>query len=185
MYGIISLQKIVLEDRENTEKVLSFVGFLCLVRDSAEVRGIRKKGRNTAPYRLVRIVSGKEHFFKMKEMDELVEIMRRLRSPDGCPWDREQTHRSLMKNMMEEAGEFLDAADEDNSDGMLEELGDLLMHIALHSVIAEEEGRFTFQDVARLSGEKMIRRHPHVFGSEKVHNASDVQQLWDRIKSGE
>ena len=129
--------------------------------------------------------AGVKGWFTVGEMEKLVEVMRRLRSPEGCPWDREQTHQTLMKNLMEETGEFLDAAADDDADGMLEELGDLLMHIALHSVIAEERGAFTFNDVARLSREKMIRRHPHVFGQEKADSSAQVESLWERVKSQE
>ena len=121
----------------------------------------------------------------MSEIEQLIEVMKILRSPDGCPWDREQTHQSLMKNLMEEAAEFLDAAGDHDNNGMLEELGDLLMHIVLHAQIARENGAFTFDDVARLSKEKMIRRHPHVFGSEKIRNSAEVQKLWDSVKSTE
>ena len=121
----------------------------------------------------------------MSEVEKLVEVMKTLRSPEGCPWDREQTHQSLKKNLMEEAAEFLDAVEEQDYDGMLEELGDLLMHLVLHAQIASENGHFTFEDVARLSKEKMIRRHPHVFGSEKIDNSAEVQKLWDRVKATE
>lgn len=114
--------------------------------------------------------------------DELVDVMRKLRSPDGCPWDREQTHRSLKPFLMEECGEFLDAVEDGDDAGMLEELGDILMHVVLHSVMAEERGAFTFEDVARVSAEKMRRRHPHVFGSETVRDSSEVVGLWEKIK---
>lgn len=120
-----------------------------------------------------------------KEKDsvrQLEDIMKKLRAPDGCPWDREQTHRSLMPCLMEECGEFLDAADAGDDAGMCEELGDILMHVVLNSVMAEERGAFTLDDVARESVEKMLRRHPHVFGEEKVSIAQEVVGLWEKVK---
>ena len=106
----------------------------------------------------------------MSEIQRLIEVMRRLRAPDGCPWDRKQTHVSLKKNLIEEAAEFLDAVDEADDAHMKEELGDLLMQAVLHAVIAEERNAFDFEGVAHDITEKMIRRHPHVFGEEKVES---------------
>lgn len=118
-------------------------------------------------------------------INELEMIMKQLRSPDGCPWDREQTHHSLMPHLMEEAGEFLDAIDERDDIGMCEELGDLLMHVLLHSVMAEERGAFTLNDVIRGIIEKMYRRHPHVFGDEHANVSGEVARLWERVKKAE
>jgi len=117
--------------------------------------------------------------------DKLVEIMKRLRAPNGCPWDRKQTHKSIKPHLMEECGELLDAIEEDDDAGMMEELGDILMHVALHSAMAEERGAFTFDDVAKQSVDKMIRRHPHVFGDAKVNSAEEVVGLWEEIKRRE
>lgn len=121
----------------------------------------------------------------MKEIEELRNVMRRLRAPDGCPWDRKQTHQSLLECLMGEAAEFMDAADEKNDIGMREELGDLLMQIVLHSVIAEERNAFTLEDVTRDITQKMIRRHEHVFGDAKADTAEDVVKLWEKVKAKE
>ena len=121
----------------------------------------------------------------MTEMDRLVEVMRRLRAPDGCPWDREQTHESLKKNLIEEAAEYLDAVDAADDAAMREELGDVLMQVVLHAVIAEERNAFDFQQVTKDIADKMVRRHPHVFGSEKVDSVSDVLTLWETVKKEE
>lgn len=121
----------------------------------------------------------------MSEIQRLIEVMRRLRAPDGCPWDRKQTHVSLKKNLIEEAAEFLDAVDEADDAHMKEELGDLLMQTVLHAVIAEERNAFDFEGVAHDITEKMIRRHPHVFGEEKVESVDDVLTLWQNVKKEE
>ncbi len=117
-----------------------------------------------------------------EKMEKLIGIMKKLRSPEGCPWDREQTHKSLKKCLMEECAELMDAIDEENEHEMCEELGDILMNVVLHSVMAEERGSFTFADVVDGISEKMIRRHPHVFGDESVRNSTEVLGLWDRVK---
>ena len=121
----------------------------------------------------------------MNEIDELQKVMRRLRAPDGCPWDREQTHLSLKKCLIGEMAEYLDAVDAADDAGMREELGDLLMQIVLNAVIAEERGAFDLADAARDVTEKMIRRHPHVFSGERAENVSDVLQLWESVKKKE
>jgi tetrapyrrole methylase family protein/MazG family protein len=128
-------------------------------------------------------------FKKLAEQEyyihKLITVMKYLRSPDGCPWDRKQTHESLKPFLVEEAAELLDAIDEKNPSGVCEELGDVLMHVVLHSVMAEEEGDFTFEDVARESTEKMLRRHPHVFDNASVDNAEEVVGLWEQVKKQE
>ncbi|MDX9980561.1 MAG: nucleoside triphosphate pyrophosphohydrolase [Lentisphaeria bacterium] len=118
-------------------------------------------------------------------LHELVRIMARLRSPDGCPWDREQTHQSLVRYLVEETGEFLDALDDGDDDGMADELGDLLLQIVFHARIAEEEGRFTIEDVARGECDKMLRRHPHVFAEGQAETPAAVVDQWETIKRGE
>lgn len=123
--------------------------------------------------------------YKTETMDDLLTVMRRLRSPDGCPWDREQTHKSLKKCFMEECAELMDAIDAGDDHEMCEELGDILMNIVMQSLIAEERGSFTFRDVVRAITEKMIRRHPHVFGEESVRNSTEVLGLWERVKKQE
>lgn len=116
---------------------------------------------------------------------ELVAIIARLRAPGGCPWDHEQTHESLKPCLVEEVGEFLDALDDGDDAAMAEELGDVLLQIVFHCQIAAETGRFTLQDAARVCCEKMIRRHPHVFGETQIADAAGVLDQWDRIKRDE
>ncbi len=118
-------------------------------------------------------------------VDDLVSVMKKLRSEKGCPWDREQTHSTLKKYLVEESAELMDAIDDDDKEGICEELGDLLMHIVFHSQIAAENGHFDFDDVARIITEKMVRRHPHVFSDRKAENSDDVVKLWDDIKKKE
>lgn len=121
----------------------------------------------------------------MKEFDDLTEIIKILRSPDGCPWDREQTLYSLKSAMMEEAAELLDALDNKDIENIKEELGDLLLHVVMHSRIAEEENIFSLDDVIKNLNDKLVRRHPHVFGDEKIHTASAVIKRWDEVKATE
>jgi len=115
----------------------------------------------------------------------LVEIIARLRAPEGCPWDRKQTHTSLRENLLEECYEVLEALDEGDSGKLGEELGDLLMQIVLHSQIATEAGEFELGDVISSINTKLIRRHPHVFGSLKVKDAEEVVHNWEVLKQGE
>jgi tetrapyrrole methylase family protein/MazG family protein len=112
----------------------------------------------------------------------LVEIIALLRSPEGCPWDRKQTHESLRKNLLEEAYEVLQAMDEADMDKLSEEFGDLLLQIVLHSQIAKDNGEFTVNDVIRKINEKLIYRHPHVFGDIKVKDAEEVTVNWEELK---
>lgn len=118
-------------------------------------------------------------------MDRLLDIMRRLRGPGGCPWDREQTLASLKPFLLEECYEELDAIDAGEPDHIREELGDVLLQIVFQAAICEEQGLFDFQDVARTIGEKLIRRHPHVFGDAVAEHADDVVRQWDAIKREE
>ena len=115
----------------------------------------------------------------------LQDTIARLRAPDGCPWDREQTHQSLRGNLLEEAYEVLSALDAEDSDKLCEELGDLLMQIAMHVQIATEEGTFLFADVIGGIDDKLKRRHPHVFGDVTVQNTADVLRNWEAIKAEE
>lgn len=116
---------------------------------------------------------------------EFMDIIRKLRSEEGCPWDREQTHVSLKPCLMEECYETIEAIDREDTDNLCEELGDLLLQVALHSVIAEEQKEFTIDEVINRVGEKMIRRHPHVFGNVTVSNSEEVISNWDNIKQQE
>lgn len=122
---------------------------------------------------------------KYKNLEELIDVVAKLRAPDGCPWDREQTHTSLRPNMLEEAYEAVDAIDENDIAHLREELGDVLLQVLLHSQIASESNEFTLDDVAKELKEKLIHRHPHVFGTAKINNADDVLKTWDKLKSEE
>lgn len=115
----------------------------------------------------------------------LVEIMDRLRGEDGCPWDREQTYASLRGYVIEECYEVVDAIDRGDADALREELGDLLFQIVFLSRLAKEDGRFRAEDVVRGIAEKMIRRHPHVFGDDRAETSGDVLRKWEEIKRGE
>lgn len=119
-------------------------------------------------------------------IQKLIEVIKHLRSPEGCPWDRKQTHVSLKPMLVEETAELLDAIDAKDDENIREELGDILMHIVFHSLIAEDEKRFTFADVVKEVAEKMERRHPHIFGSAaKLEEADQVVELWKEIKAKE
>ncbi len=120
-----------------------------------------------------------------KNFDGLVALMARLRSPDGCPWDRKQTPESLKPFLVEECYEVIDALDEDSPDKVKEELGDLLFQIIFHARIAEERGQFTINDVISSNIEKMTRRHPHVFGDARLSTDKEVLANWEEIKKRE
>ena len=122
---------------------------------------------------------------KYKNLEELIAVIAKLRAPDGCPWDREQTHYSLRPNMLEEAYEAVDAINENNMPHLKEELGDVLLQVLLHSQIASENGDFDIEDVAKELKEKLIHRHPHVFGNAKIKTANQVKDEWDKLKAQE
>lgn len=115
----------------------------------------------------------------------LVETIWRLRQPDGCPWDRKQTHASIAKNMIEEAYEAVDCIESNDVSRLREELGDVLMQVVLHAQIAADAGEFTMADVARDIDQKLIRRHPHVFGDAAAQDAEEVLAIWDNVKLAE
>lgn len=119
------------------------------------------------------------------ELKRLVEIMALLRSPEGCPWDREQTHTTLKPCVVEETYEVLEAIDLDNPDKLCEELGDLLLQVVFHAQLAAEAGKFTMEDVIRSIVEKLIRRHPHVFAGVEVAGVAGVLDNWEKIKKSE
>ena len=125
----------------------------------------------------------------MSEIEQFIDVMRLLRGENGCPWDREQTHTSLKAACIEEAAEVICGINilekTGNSDNLREELGDLLLQVVMQSQIADEEGLFDFEDVARCVKEKMIRRHPHVFSEESINTSSEVVKRWDEIKREE
>lgn len=120
-----------------------------------------------------------------KSLNELINVVRVLRSEQGCPWDRKQTHKSLKSCMLEEAYEVIEAIDQEDRLNLQEELGDVLLQVVLHSVIAEEEGAFAFEDVCGDVTDKMIRRHPHVFGTSEENSVDGIAKQWDEIKMQE
>lgn len=118
-------------------------------------------------------------------MQDLLKIMRRLRAPDGCPWDREQSHESLRPYLLEEAAETVDAIAQGDTAAMTEELGDVLLQVAFHAVIAEEEKSFSYEAIEQSIVDKLVRRHPHVFADTTVDNAEEVVTNWHAIKAQE
>jgi XTP/dITP diphosphohydrolase/tetrapyrrole methylase family protein/MazG family protein len=122
----------------------------------------------------------------MSAIDDLRQTMARLRAPDGCPWDREQTHQSLARCLIDECSELLDTIDRHDIPHMREELGDVLIQVVFHAQLAAERGEFDFDDVAREINDKLIRRHPHVFGDHgPLGTAGEVITKWEQIKAGE
>ena len=120
-----------------------------------------------------------------KNLEELIAVVAKLRAPDGCPWDRAQTHASLRPNMIEEAYEAVDAIDDNDMKHLREELGDVLLQVLLHSQIASENGDFNLDDVAKELKDKLIHRHPHVFGNANLTTPDDVKEAWDKLKAEE
>lgn len=120
-----------------------------------------------------------------KNLEKLIETVKILRSENGCQWDREQTHQTLRPNMLEEAYEAVDAIDNNDMKHLKEELGDVLLQVVLHSQIANEEGAFSIDDVAKELNEKLIRRHPHVFGEVNVNSVGEILDNWEAIKQEE
>jgi MazG family protein len=121
----------------------------------------------------------------MTPIDELRQTMARLRAPDGCPWDREQTHQSLARCLIDECSELLDTIDRNDLPHMREELGDVLIQVVFHAQLAAERGDFNFDDVAREINAKLIRRHPHVFGDGRADNSTEVIEVWEKVKASE
>jgi MazG family protein len=122
---------------------------------------------------------------KSPAINDLLRVMARLRSPTGCPWDREQNHMTLRRHAIEEVYELIDAIEAGDDHEMAEELGDLLLQIVFHCQLARERGVFDFEEVCRLLVNKLIRRHPHVFGKIKVRNVDEVWANWEIIKRAE
>jgi tetrapyrrole methylase family protein/MazG family protein len=137
-----------------------------------------KPRRNPKPVKQKQLTPG-------QWFEKLVGVQARLRAPNGCPWDREQTHQSLRTYLIEEAYEVLEALESGNDDKFVEEMGDLLLQIVFHSQIAGEEGRFTVAEVIREIHDKMIRRHPHVFGKTRAKDSAEVLRNWEQIKAEE
>ena len=118
-------------------------------------------------------------------INDLIEVMERLRAPDGCPWDREQDHKSIRFHAVEEVYELIDAIEMDDDDEMLEECGDLLLQVVFHCQLAKERNAFDFEKAARSITDKLIRRHPHVFGDSDADNVDAVWAQWEKIKREE
>lgn len=118
-------------------------------------------------------------------LQRLLDIMEKLRSPEGCPWDREQTHQSLKRNLLEETYEVLEAIDTNDPAILVDELGDVLLQVVFHAQIGKESGTFTMEDVINAVSDKLVRRHPHVFADVQVDSVSDVLENWDAIKKTE
>jgi tetrapyrrole methylase family protein / MazG family protein len=143
-----------------------------------QTKKIRKSRRNGKPLKQKQLTPG-------QWFEKLVAVQARLRAPNGCPWDREQTHHSLRTYLIEEAYEVLEALESGNDTKFAEEMGDLLLQIVFHSQIAREEGRFTVAEVIREIHDKMIRRHPHVFGETHAKDSAEVLRNWEQIKAEE
>ncbi len=127
------------------------------------------------------MLSGKD----LGDFQTLVDLVARLRAPGGCPWDREQTHESLKRHLLEECYEALEAIDQGESSQLAEELGDILVQVAFHADIARESGDFTLADVLTAINSKLVRRHPHVFGDTSVSDAREVELNWEQLKAAE
>lgn len=116
---------------------------------------------------------------------ELLNIVAELRSEHGCPWDRKQTHESMIKCLREESEEVIEAIENQDDENLCEELGDVMLQVLMHSQIAAEEGRFTIEDVVDMLAQKLVRRHPHVFGSQKALTVEEGLASWNAIKAQE
>jgi tetrapyrrole methylase family protein / MazG family protein len=121
----------------------------------------------------------------VNSLERLHSIVAKLRAPDGCPWDREQTHETLKPHLLEECYELIDAIDAKDDKELKEELGDILLQVVMHAQMAEEENRFTLDDVAKEVADKLVHRHPHVFGENPLADSDAVLRQWDQIKRGE
>lgn len=148
-------------------------------RATSSRKGSGKGSRNTSRKTSQEELTAGEWF------ERLVALQARLRAPKGCPWDREQTHATLRTYLIEEAYEVLDAMNSGDDAKFANEMGDLLLQVVFHSQIATEEGRFTVADVIREVHEKMVRRHPHVFGEKRANDAAEVLRNWEQIKAQE
>ena len=131
------------------------------------------------------MVEGQYTEEQLGSFQTLVDIVERLRAPGGCPWDREQTHASLKRNLLEECYEVLEAIDQGAGQALSEELGDVLVQVAFHAHIAKEAGEFDLADVLARVNRKLVRRHPHVFGDVEVADAREVEQNWEKLKQAE
>src|SRR6266481_4847137 len=145
----------------------------------------KTKSRSTSSRKGSRKAPKQEKLTAGEWFERLVALQARLRAPNGCPWDREQTHTTLRTYLVEEAYEVLDAMKSGDDAKFVEEMGDLLLQVVFHSQIAAEQGRFTVADVIREVHEKLVRRHPHVFGEKRARDAAEVLLNWEQIKAQE
>ena len=145
----------------------------------------KKTGKTKGPAGARRTAAKSSRLTAGEWFEKLAAVQARLRAPDGCPWDREQTHASLRTYLIEEAYEVLEALESGDDGKFAEEMGDLLLQIVFHSQIAKEEGRFTVSDVIREVHDKMVRRHPHVFGEKRAKDSAEVLKNWEQIKKEE
>src|SRR4051794_21249461 len=122
---------------------------------------------------------------RAEAIQEVLRVMARLRAPDGCPWDHEQDHMTLRKYAVEEVYELLDAIEAADDPAMVEELGDVLLQVVFHCQMASERGAFDFEQVCRVLADKLIRRHPHVFGEARAETSGEVLSQWEEIKRAE
>jgi MazG family protein len=150
---------------------------------SRKTRLKKTKSRSTSTGKSSRKPPKEKKLTAGEWFERLVELQARLRAPNGCPWDREQTHATLRTYLIEEAYEVLDAMNSGDDAKFANEMGDLLLQVVFHSQIAREEGRFTVADVIREVHEKMVRRHPHVFGEKRAKDAAEVLRNWEQIKA--
>jgi len=173
------------------------IAFFCFARDKYHARSYYKTGRkcitgmlrpHPGPLPKERELSSEVISMQDKICDEFAELVKtvaKLRSPEGCPWDREQTHHSLKQYAIEETYEVVEAIDSGDPDKLEDELGDFLLQVLLHAQIASESGQFDISDVCRRIREKLLRRHPHVFADTQVSGVDEVLHNWEQIKSGE
>ncbi len=158
---------------------------VCLKPSGPGYEALRAAGIEPTIARSGEVPDGATLLLERSPLDHLAHIVDRLLGPGGCPWDREQTHESLKKYLLEEAYEVLDAIDSRSSEKLREELGDLLLQPLMHAQMKQRDGEFGTDDVAREISEKLVRRHPHVFGETNVADADEVLRNWDRIKKAE
>src|SRR6266436_1573806 len=152
---------------------------------SRKVPPRKTKSRSTSSRKGSRKAPRQEKLTAGAWFERLVALQARLRAPNGCPWDREQTHATLRTYLVEEAYEVLDAMKSGDDAKFAEEMGDLLLQVVFHSEIAREEQRFSVADVVKTIHDKMVRRHPHVFGKVSAKNSAQVLRNWERIKAEE
>jgi len=180
----LALMRLYPDDHPIT--VLQAAGNVAMERVATVPLAELDHGRVIMPDHLTTLYVPKvEGLERSRTAEALQQIMARLRAPEGCPWDREQTHASLRPNMIEETYEAVDAIDANDPEALREELGDLLLQVALHAQIAEEAGEFTLEDVYETVNAKLIRRHPHVFGEAKAADAKEVLGIWQDAKRKE